>query len=84
MIEEHLSFPFETAVLSVTVTVERVDITADGRIVAVCSRGHHKQSIPILDLPIPVPHPAGAEWIEAYRLWARRSWQAGTLQPGDE
>lgn len=31
--------------------------------------GHERQVIPILDLPLPTPKPAGAEWIEAYRHW---------------
>jgi hypothetical protein len=30
-----------------------------------------RQAIPILDLPLPTPPPDGAEWIEAYRHWAR-------------
>jgi hypothetical protein len=29
-----------------------------------------EQAIGILDLPLPAPPPAGAEWIEAYRHWA--------------
>jgi hypothetical protein len=43
----------------------------EGDIVTRCLRGHERQSIPILDLPLPKPPPAGAEWIEAYRYWAR-------------
>ncbi|MFC4013690.1 hypothetical protein ACFOY2_41130 [Nonomuraea purpurea] len=30
----------------------------------------HKQAIGILDLPLPDPPPAGAEWIHALRRWA--------------
>ena len=71
MIEEHLALPFETKVLGVAVTVERVDLTEAGEIVTRCRRGHERQWIPILDLPLPNPPPAGAEWIEAYRYWAR-------------
>jgi hypothetical protein len=71
MIEEHLPLPFETKVLGVDVTVERIDLTEAGEIVTKCRRGHERQSIPILDLPLPKPPPAGAEWIEAYRYWAR-------------
>jgi len=71
MIEEHLPLPFETQVLGVAVTVERIDLTEAGEIVAKCRRGHERQSIPILDLPLPKPRLAGAEWIEAYRYWAR-------------
>ncbi len=51
--------------------VERVDLSEADEIVAVCRRGKSRQRIPILDLPLPVPRPAGAEWIEAYRYWAR-------------
>ena len=71
MIEEHLALPFETVVLGTPVTVERVDMTDDEQIVAVCRRGRSRQSIPVLDLPLPTPRPAGAEWIEAYHRWAR-------------
>jgi hypothetical protein len=43
-----------------------VDITDADDIVAVCYRGRERQAIPILDLPLPTPRPAGWEWIEAY------------------
>ncbi|MDP3773813.1 MAG: calcium-binding protein [Gemmatimonadales bacterium] len=69
MIEEHLALPFETEVLGVTVTVERIDLTDE--LVAICRRGKQRQPIAILDLPLPSPPPAGAEWIAAYRYWAR-------------
>ena len=70
MIEDNLAIPFETTVLGVTVTVEEIDQTESG-IVAICVRGKHRQAIPILDLPLPDPPPQGAEWIAAYRGWAR-------------
>jgi hypothetical protein len=69
MIEEHLRLPFETRLLGIPVTVESVDINRNDEIVAVCRRGKHRQAIPILDLPIPSPVPAGVDWIEAYRWW---------------
>jgi hypothetical protein len=68
--EEHLAVPFETTVLGVAVTVEGISLTSSG-ITAICVRGEHRQAIPILDLPPPVPPPAGVEWIAAYRHWAR-------------
>ncbi|MEK6372536.1 MAG: hypothetical protein AABO58_07540 [Acidobacteriota bacterium] len=68
-IEEKLAVTFEVVVLGVTVTVERVDITETDQIVAICLVGRHRQSIPILDLPLPIRSPDGWEWIEAYRLW---------------
>ncbi|KKJ93707.1 hypothetical protein [Micromonospora sp. HK10] len=71
MIEEHLAVPFTTTVLGVEVTVRKIDLTADS-IVAVCTRGHHRQKIDLLDLPLPTPAPDGAGWIDAYRHWAGR------------
>jgi hypothetical protein len=71
MLDEHLAVPFKTEVLGVEATVTRVDVTTDEQIVAVCVRGRSRQRIPILDLPLPDPPPPGAEWIEAYRRWAR-------------
>jgi hypothetical protein len=71
MIENNLALPFETTVLGVPVTVERVDLTHRDEIVAVCWRARVRQTIPIIDLPLPAPSPAGAEWIDAYRHWLR-------------
>ena len=74
MIEEYLALPFRVKVLGVDVDVEKVDMTLDGQIVAICRRGKTRQKIPILDLPLPTPTPAGVEWIAAYRRWCRGSW----------
>jgi hypothetical protein len=71
MIKDHLAVPFTTTVLGVDVTVRKVDLTA-GSIVAVCTRGPHRQRIDLLDLPLPTPAPEGAAWIDAYRHWAGR------------
>jgi hypothetical protein len=71
MLEENLETPFDTNVLGVDVTVTRVDLTLDEQIVAICKRGKARQSIPILDLPLPPPAPDGADWIAAYRHWLR-------------
>ena len=70
MLEEHLDLPFSTTVLGVEVVVEGIDLTRAEEIVAICKRGRQRQSIPILDLPLPTPSPEGAAWIEAYRHWA--------------
>ncbi|MFV2119096.1 hypothetical protein ACE14D_11865 [Streptomyces sp. Act-28] len=70
MLEEYLGLPFTTAVLGVEATVCGVDLTPDGRIVALCSRGRVRQSISILEPPLPSPVSEGAQWIEAYRHWA--------------
>ena len=71
LLEERLKLPFKTEVLGMEVTVERLDMTDDEQIIAVCSRGKLQQPVPILDLSLPAPPPEGAEWIEAFRRWAR-------------
>ncbi len=67
--EANLVVPFETTVLGVLVTVERVNLDRSDRIVAICRRGRHRQAVSILDFPLPTPPPDGGEWIEAYRRW---------------
>jgi hypothetical protein len=71
MIQEHLSLPFSVNILGVEAVVEKVDMTRDGRIVAICQRDGMKQRIEILDLPLPKPAPVGAEWIAAYSHWRK-------------
>lgn len=71
MLEEHLDMPFDVAILGDRTTVARIDMAADEQIVAICKRGRFKHAIRVLDLPLPSPPPACAEWIEAYRRWAR-------------
>lgn len=63
--------PFRTEVLGMEVTVERIDMTDEDQIVAVCVRGKSRQRIPITEVPVPASPPKGWEWIEAYRRWAR-------------
>jgi hypothetical protein len=70
VIGDHLAVPFQTTVLGVEVTVTKIDLLSGSGIVAICSRAKHRQAIGILDLPLPAPPPAGAEWIDAYRHWA--------------
>ena len=71
MMEDNLKVPFDTEVLGVSVTVEKVHMTDDDQIVAVCARAGQKQEIPIVSLPLPSPPPEGWEWIAAYRYWRR-------------
>ena len=71
MLEENLAVPFTTTLLGVEVTVERVDLNDADEIVAVCRRGRERLRVPVIDLPLPEPEPKGAEWIDAYRRWAR-------------
>jgi hypothetical protein len=71
MIDEHLALPFETVMLGAPVTVTKVDLDSDDRIVARCVRDGAQQWISVLDLPLPSPAPGGAEWIAAYRHWRR-------------
>ena len=71
LLEERLQLLFKTEVLGLEATVERLDMTDDEQIVAVCSRGKSQQPVPILDLALPDPPPEGVEWIDAFRRWAR-------------
>jgi hypothetical protein len=43
----NFAVPFETTVLGVPVTVERLDLNRREKIVAVCTRGRSRQSLPI-------------------------------------
>jgi hypothetical protein len=70
MIMDNLVVPFETTVLGLPVVVERLEISAAEQLAALCRRGVMRQRIGILELPLPRPVPAGAEWIEAYRRWS--------------
>lgn len=71
MMQEHLALPFSVNVLGTDTVVEKVDMTRDGRIVAICRRGEVRQRIGILDVPLPTPAPEGAEWIAAYHHWRK-------------
>jgi len=71
MLDEHLAVPFDTELLGVTVTVKKLDLTVEHEIIAICCRDGHTQAIALLDLPLPVPRPDGAEWIDAFRRWRR-------------
>jgi len=71
MLEENLAVPFATKLLGVEVTVERVDLNKADEIAAVCRRSGERLRVPVIDLPLPEPKPKGAEWIDAYRRWAR-------------
>ena len=70
LLEEEIAFPFETVVLGVPVTIERLTETSRG-IAVIAARGATRQAIAIEALPLPSPPPPGAEWIEAYKAWAR-------------
>src|SRR5260370_16927905 len=67
MLEENLAVPFTTTVMGVEVMVRGVDLSSDGRIVALCSGGGVRQAIGILDLQLPPPAPEGAHWTDPYR-----------------
>jgi hypothetical protein len=69
MIADNVEVPFATSVLGVDVTVEDIDIGEDNSILAICAHDGIRQVIRVVDLPLPEPPPAGAEWIEAYRYW---------------
>ena len=61
IMEDNLRVPFETEILGVKAIVERVEITDNDEIVAICRRDSKRQSISLLELPLPSPPPEGAE-----------------------
>ena len=70
-IEDELDLPFTTRILGMAVAMVAVEQEDDGLgIAAVCERDGECQFISLSDLPLPSP-PRGAEWIAAYRHWAR-------------
>jgi hypothetical protein len=71
MLEQNLVTPFKTEVLGIEVTVERIEMTDDEQIVALCARDKSRQRIPILELPLPTAPPRGVDWILAFRRWTR-------------
>ena len=71
MMQERLALPFSVNILGVDAVVEKIDMTRDGGIVAICRRGEVRQKIGILDLPLPTPAPPGTEWIAAFHHWRR-------------
>jgi hypothetical protein len=71
MLEDNIAVPFETEVLGVPVEVTAIALN-DAQEIAVCSRGQHRQRVPLVGLPLPSPPPEGFAWIEAYRLFASR------------
>jgi len=78
LLDERLDTPFVTKILGIEVSVERIDMTEGEQIVAICRRGRSQQAVPILELPLPEPAPSGAEWIDAYRHWARGAGSGGS------
>lgn len=70
-VQDYLDLPFTTKVLGLTVNVVAVELNDAEEVVALCKCNGKRQRIPLLDLPIPDPPPAGAEWIAAYRRFAR-------------
>ncbi len=71
MLEENLSLPFTTRVLGVEVSVVALEMDDNGTPKVVCLHDTERQRIGLIDLPLPSPPPSGAEWIAAYRRWAR-------------
>src|SRR5690348_13420068 len=53
MLENDLRLPFETQILGVVATVERIDISGDDQLVAVCRAGKTRQRILLSELPLP-------------------------------
>ena len=70
-VQDYLDLPFATKVLGFTVNVVAVELNGAEEIAALCECNGKRQRIPLIDLPLPDTPPAGAEWIAAYRRFAR-------------
>jgi len=78
MIEDELEIPFKTRVLGMEVAVVAIEQDDSGLgVLAVCERQGERQRLSLSDLPLPSPPPEGAQWIAAYRLWARHGGATG-------
>jgi hypothetical protein len=69
MIDENLDLPCMVAINGAPMTLERIKVTEDDTIEAVCASRRHRQNASVLELKFAAPLPAGYEWVEAYRLW---------------
>ena len=78
MIEDELDLPFTTRIFGLEVAVVAVEQDDSGLgVVAVCERQGERQRLSLSDLPLQSPSPEGAQWIAAYRLWARHGGSTG-------
>jgi hypothetical protein len=78
MIQDELDMPFTTRIFGLEVAVVAVEQDDSGLgVVAVCERQGERQRLSLSDLPLPSPPPEGAQWIAAYRLWARHGGSTG-------
>jgi hypothetical protein len=68
VLKENVTFPFETTLLGMPVTVTGVEDSEDV-VLAVVRRGKHEQKISLEELPLPNPLPAGGDYLLAYRRW---------------
>lgn len=59
VVDEHLAVPFATTVLGVEVTVVKIYLTNDSRMVARCVREGFQQDIGLAELPLPEPPRTG-------------------------
>jgi hypothetical protein len=71
MIDDILKVPFTAQVLGMEVPVQGVHLSDADEILVSCRRGRFRQAPPILHRRLPRPVPKGAEWVDAYRQWAR-------------
>jgi hypothetical protein len=76
MIEDELELPFTTRIFGLEVAVVAVE-QDDSGFGVVCERQGERQLLSLSDLPLPSQPPAGAQWIAAYRLWARHGGSTG-------
>lgn len=71
MLEEHFVTPVSAKVIGEPVEILGFDLANRGQgIVAKVSRKGRKFRVNVFELEFDHPLPKGAEWIDAYRMWA--------------
>jgi hypothetical protein len=74
-IEEHVTFPFPAEVIGESVTVMSVELNAEGEALeAICRRKGRDYRVALENVAWEGEGPAGAERIEAYKLWKTGKW----------
>ena len=73
MMQEHLALPFSVSILGVEATVEKVDMTRDGRIVAVCRRDGVSRELKSLICHCRSPHQQGRNGLRHTAIGAKGS-----------
>ncbi len=69
MLCDNLAFPFKAKIIGEEVTVSKLTMKDEQRILAVCQSKGRNYSVDIMDLEINTARVDASQWIAAYREW---------------